>query len=244
MAEETRSKRAPSRLDQLRDAERRLREAELELVLEKTRNVKLENELQAAQYAVSAFDYREMAAKDDRNRTYNFVEDVNWVTSTKALVEVSAWARISPDPIVVRFNSPGGSVYDGLALYDQLKAIDLHRAPIITVSLGMSASMAGVLMQAGSRRIVSQNTQFMIHEVSTVAWGKTSDIEDEAKLTRKLNDRLFNILASRSQQALKAGTAKEGLTLEKVWERAKRKDWWLDAEEAVYYGFADEIGYL
>jgi len=240
---DTKKKRSPSSLDALRSAERRLRELEAELVIEKTRGHKLENEIDAIRNRGYAFDYLETQAKDDHNRTYNFVEDVNYITTTKALISIGAWARMSADPITVRFNSPGGSVFDGFALYDQLRAIGLHRAPVVTVSLGMSASMGGILMQAGNKRIMAANSQFMIHEVSTVAWGKTSDIEDEAKFVRKLSDRFFRILSERSLAAEKAGTAKEGMTLEQVWERAKRKDWWLDAEEAVHYGFVDEIGY-
>jgi ATP-dependent Clp endopeptidase proteolytic subunit ClpP len=237
------TKKASSSLDQLRTAERRLREAELELVNAKTANVKLENGLNAAVNLSRVPYYEFEAAKDDNHRTYNFVDDVNYRSANVAVTVVGAWARLSSAPIVFRFNSPGGSIFDGFALYDQLKAIDTHRAPLTTVCTGLSASMAGILLQAGSHRIVAENANFMVHEASTVAWGKTSDIEDEAKFMRKLNDRLFGILADRSQKAFKAGTAKEGLTLEQVWEKAKRKDWWLDSADAVYFGFADEIGY-
>lgn len=233
-----------SSLDQLRDTERRLREAEIALVEAKTVNMRLDNSYEQFSSKMYAFDRQVELSEDSRNRTYNYLEDVNWQSIGRAMKVIGAWSRMSADPITVRFSSPGGSVFDGFALYDQLKAIDTHRARITTVDIGWSASMAGILMQAGSRRVVAANAQFMVHEASTVAWGKTSDIEDEARLMRKLNDRLFKILSDRSLMAHKAGTATEGLTLEQVWEKAKRKDWWLSSEEAVYYGFADEIGYV
>ena len=242
--EEKKARRAASKLDQLREAEKNLRNAELELVKAKTVNVELENIASRRNDDLDALDVRFKLALDSNQRTYNFDDDVNYRSSGNAVKVVGAWARMSPSGIVVRFNSPGGSIFDGFALYDQLKAIDLHQAPITTVCTGMSFSMAGILMQAGRKRLIAENATFMVHEASTVTWGKTSDIEDEAKFMRKLNDRLFRILSGRSQDAFKAGTAKEGLSLEQMWEKAKRKDWWLDSEEAVYFGLADEIGYI
>jgi ATP-dependent Clp endopeptidase proteolytic subunit ClpP len=245
VAENTeKAKRSPSKLDQLRDAERRLREAEIALVEEKTLNVRLDNAYEHFSSKQHEFDYQVGLAEDSRNRAYTYSDGVNWNSIGRAMNVIGAWARMSTDPIVVRFSSPGGSIFDGFALYDQLKAIDSHRARITTVDIGWAASMAGILMQAGSRRIMAENASFMVHEASTMTWGKTSDIEDEAKLMRKINDRLFKILSDRSQQAFKAGTAKEGLTFEQVGEKAKRRDWWLDSAEALYCGFVDEIGYV
>lgn len=233
-----------SSLDQLRETERRLREAEIALVEAKTDNVRFDNGYEQFSSKVYALDKHVELNEDLRNRTYNYFDDVNWQSIGRAMKVIGAWARMSTDPITVRFSSPGGSIFDGFALYDQLKAIDTHRARITTVDVGWAASMAGILMQAGSRRVMAENASFMVHEASTMTWGKTSDIEDEAKLMRKINDRLFKILSDRSQQAFKNGTAKEGLTFEQVGEKAKRKDWWLDSSEALHVGFVDEIGYV
>ena len=95
----------------------------------------------------------------------------------------------------------------------------------------MAASMAGILLQSGNKRVIGQNAYILIHEVSDVAAGTTSEIEDELKLTKRLQKRLVGILAERSTMSEQQ--------IEKKW---KKNDWWLDANEAVELGFADEIG--
>src|SRR5690606_40252913 len=102
-------------------------------------------------------------------------------------------------PITIKINSPGGSVFEGLALYDRLRALSALGHHITTVSYGMAASMGGILLQAGDTRLVAPNAWFLIHEVSTITWGNTSEIEDQIEFTRRLQDQLLEILASRSK---------------------------------------------
>lgn len=188
---------------------------------------------------IAELDYRKKLreiegeeASNEHNRVYDFVDAVTSTSVNSCIKTLSRWRRQSRDPITVIINSPGGEVIHGLRLYDYLlflRAEDIH---ITTVTLGMAASMASVLLQAGDQRIVGPNAHVLIHEVSSGAMGKIGELEDEFLFCRALNTRLFNILASRST-----------LSFDEISERAKRRDWWLDAEATLSGGFADEIGY-
>lgn len=239
--------KATTSIDRLREAWRQQAIAEAGLAIAQTREAELDAARGAIYFADAQRDERLSVNRDVNNRTYNFNDVVEEHSVAKAVDHISAWARFSAEPITLRYNSPGGNVYDGLAMYDHLRAIVATRAPLITVSIGMSASMAGILVQAGSRRVVTANAQFMIHEVADWSFFRVTSAtssEDEAKLLRDLNNRLFGILVEGSQRAFKAGTAKVELTVEAINERAKRREWWLNSEELVYFGLADEVGYV
>ena len=126
------------------------------------------------------------------------------------------------------FNSPGGSVLDGLALFDYLRQLRQAGHHVTTVALGRAASMGAVLLQAGDRRLIGENAFMLVHEVSHLSAGKVSELEDNVDFTRRLQKRLLAILASRST-----------LSDAQIARRWARKEWWLDASEAVELGFAD-----
>ena len=128
-------------------------------------------------------------------------------------------------------NSPGGNVFAGLALYDAITDLKARGHKVTTVARGYAASMGGILLQAGTERVVGANAQVLIHEVSTMDSGKTSELEDNLKFQKKLQDRLLAILAERST-----------LTKAQIARRWKKTDWWLDADECIEYGIADRIG--
>ncbi|MDP8928658.1 MAG: Clp protease ClpP [Actinomycetota bacterium] len=158
-----------------------------------------------------------------------------WGTIDKDRVQrcvdaLSTWSRRSPGcDITLIINSPGGSVLDGLALYDFLKELAAGHH-ITTVAAGMAASMGGVLLQAGQHRVMGANAWMMIHEVSSLGVGKASDLEDEVKLVERLQTQLVAILSHRST-----------LTERQIRNRWKRRDWWLTASEAQSLGFCDEV---
>lgn len=165
------------------------------------------------------------------NRTYNFWGMVNGKTAGDCVFQTGIWARQSSDPIKIIFNSPGGNVIDGLALYDYIKELQGSGIQINTHSIGMAASMGGILLQAGGVRSMGANAYLLIHEVSAGAGGKMTDLEDEIEFLKRLQDRLVNILGERST-----------MTTRQIKTRWKRKDWWLGAAEALELGFIDEIG--
>jgi ATP-dependent Clp protease protease subunit len=130
--------------------------------------------------------------------------------------------------IQIYMNSPGGSVYAGLGIYDSMQYI----APdVATICTGMAASMGAVLMCAGThgKRTALKHARVMIHQPLGGAEGQASDIEITAREIQKLKKELYEIIAQHS-----------GQTYEKVWADSDR-DYWMIAEEAKAYGMIDEV---
>jgi ATP-dependent Clp protease, protease subunit len=137
----------------------------------------------------------------------------------------------SSDPgkdIQIYLNSPGGSVHAGLGIYDTMQYINCN---IATICTGMAASMAAVLMTAGTKgkRSALKHSRIMIHQPMGGAQGQASDIEITAREIMKLKKELYEIIAFHS-----------GQNVEKV-ERDSDRDYWMTAEEAKEYGMIDEI---
>ena len=130
--------------------------------------------------------------------------------------------------IQIYLNSPGGSVYAGLGIYDTMQIIQPHVATICT---GMAASMGAVLMCAGEKgkRTALKHARVMIHQPMGGADGQASDIEITAREIQKLKKELYEIIAKHS-----------GQTYEKVWADSDR-DYWMTADEAKAYGMLDEV---
>ena len=130
--------------------------------------------------------------------------------------------------IQIYLNSPGGSVYAGLGIYDTMQYIN---PDVATICTGMAASMGAVLMCAGTKgkRTSLKLARIMIHQPMGGAEGQASDIEITAREIQKLKKELYDINALHS-----------GQKYDKVWKDADR-DHWLTAEEAKEYGMLDEI---
>jgi ATP-dependent Clp endopeptidase proteolytic subunit ClpP len=171
----------------------------------------------------------DFAADAARAHVYTFYSAVDADSVRECMSELGLWSRRDPgSPITVVFNSPGGSVLDGLALFDYLRQLRQAGHHVTTVALGRAASMGAVLLQAGDRRLIGENAFMLVHEVSHLSAGKVSEMEDNVDFTRRLQKRLLTILASRST-----------LSDAQIARRWARKEWWLDASEAVELGFAD-----
>ena len=134
----------------------------------------------------------------------------------------------SKKDIQIYLNTPGGSVYAGLGIYDTMQYIT---PDIATICTGMAASMGAVLMCAGSpkKRTALQHARIMIHQPLGGAEGQASDIEITAREIQKLKKELYEIIAKHSSQ-----------TYEKVWKDSDR-DYWMTAQESKDYGMIDEI---
>ncbi|MDG1841828.1 MAG: ATP-dependent Clp endopeptidase proteolytic subunit ClpP [Crocinitomicaceae bacterium] len=130
--------------------------------------------------------------------------------------------------VQIFLNSPGGSVYAGLGIYDTMQYI---RPDVATICTGMAASMGAVLLCAGAegKRSALKHSRVMIHQPLGGAQGQASDIEITAREIQKLKKELYNIIASHSKQ-----------TYDKVWEDSDR-DYWMTSEEAKAYGMVDEV---
>lgn len=200
------------------------RRAALEL-----RKLELETDRAALELDVARRREIDTQADADRSRTYTFYSEVDADSVRRCLADLGQWSRRDPgSPITIIFNSPGGSVLDGLALFDFLRQLRNQGHHLTTVAIGRAASMGAVLLQAGDVRLMGENAFLLVHEVSNLSSGKVSEMEDSVEFSRRLQRRLLAILASRSQ-----------LTEVQIQRRWARKDWWLDAAEAVEVGLAD-----
>ena len=130
--------------------------------------------------------------------------------------------------IQIYINSPGGSVYAGLGIYDTMQFVSNDVATICT---GMAASMGAVLLCAGTagKRAALPHSRVMIHQPSGGAQGQASDIEISYREITKLKKEWYEIIADHS-----------GTSYEKVWEASDR-DYWMTSEEAKEFGMVDEI---
>lgn len=130
--------------------------------------------------------------------------------------------------ISIYINSPGGSVYAGLGIYDTLQFIS---SDVATICTGMAASMAAVLLVAGAegKRSALTHSRVMIHQPMGGAQGQASDIEITAREIQKLKKELYTIIAEHSHT-----------DFDKVWADSDR-DYWMTAEEAKQYGMIDQV---
>lgn len=134
----------------------------------------------------------------------------------------------SAKDISIYINSPGGSVYAGLGIYDTMQFIN---SDVQTICTGMAASMAAVLLVAGKegKRSALPHSRIMIHQPMGGAQGQASDIEITAREIQKLKKELYSIISNHSHQPF-----------DKVWADSDR-DYWMTAEEAKEYGMVDEV---
>lgn len=130
--------------------------------------------------------------------------------------------------ISIYINSPGGSVYAGLGIYDTMQFIS---SDVSTICTGMAASMAAVLLVAGAKgkRAALKHSRVMIHQPMGGAQGQASDIEITAREIQKLKKELYTIIGEHSDTEM-----------DKVWKDSDR-DYWMTAIEAKEYGMIDNI---
>lgn len=156
-------------------------------------------------------------------------EDVNEHTANLVVAQLIHLAYEDPKKdIKLYINSPGGSVYDGFAIYDTMQYI----APDVqTIGIGVQASMGAFLLSSGAKgkRFVLPNSRIMIHQPSSGTQGKITDQEISLREGIYLKQRLNEILAKNTGQKIE--------TIEKDTDR----DRWMGAEEAVKYGIADAV---
>ena len=134
----------------------------------------------------------------------------------------------SDKDISIYLNTPGGSVYAGLGIYDTMQFV---KSRVATICTGMAASMGAVLLVAGEKgmRAALPHSRVMIHQPMGGIQGQASDIEITAKEILKLKDELYQIIADHSGQAM-----------DKIRQDADR-DYWMTAAEAQEYGMIDKV---
>lgn len=134
--------------------------------------------------------------------------------------------NISHENIYLYINSPGGAITSGMGIYDTMRFVE---SKVITIGVGMCASMAAFLLSSGDERYVLPNAEVMIHQPLGGAQGQATDIKIAAERIIKLKEKLNRILSNNTHQPI-----------EKIYEDTER-DNFLNAKEAKEYGLIDDI---
>ena len=156
-------------------------------------------------------------------------EEVNEHTANIVVAQLLHLAQVDPEAdISLYINSPGGSVYDGLAIYDTMNFI---KPDVATYGIGLQASMGAFLLSSGvkGKRFCLPHAKVMIHQPSTGTRGKVTDMEIDLKETLEMKEMLAKIMAKNTGQKL----AKIKADME--------RDYWMKPEEAVAYGLIDAV---
>jgi ATP-dependent Clp protease protease subunit len=155
--------------------------------------------------------------------------EIDQATSNSVIAQLLFLEAKAPEKeIQIYINSLGGSVSDGLAIYDTMQYI---RPPISTISVGISASIAAIILTAGTKnkRYALPNSRILLHQPSGGVRGVASDIEIHADEIIKIRERLNNILSEHTKQPLKKIKADTD------------RDFWMSAQQALEYGIIDEV---
>lgn len=169
--------------------------------------------------------FRMQAKEDQTVDIYIYDEIGGWGISARRFTEdLISLGNLSH--INLHIHSPGGEVFDGIAIYNQLKN---HSATITVYIDGLAASMASVIAMVGDTVIMPKNAMMMIHKPWGVSWGDANDMREYADLL----DKLENVL-------IPAYVAKTGKTTEEITAMLEQETW-LDGDECVEHGFADKV---
>ena len=156
-------------------------------------------------------------------------EDVNEHTANSVVAQLLHLAYVDPETdISLYINSPGGSVYDGMAIYDTMNFI---KPDVATYGIGLQASMGAFLLSSGAKgkRFCLPHAKVMIHQPSSGTRGKVTDMEIDLKETLEVKEMLAKIMAKNTGQKLsKVKTDME-------------RDYWMSPQEAVKYGLVDKV---
>lgn len=163
------------------------------------------------------------------SRSLVILGEINPETSTNAIIELLSLANESDDDITIFFNSPGGSVIDGLAIYDTMNLIKPNVSKVV---IGLAASMASFLSSSGTKglRYALQNSEFIIHQpLGGTGYSQQTDVQIVADNMKKTREKLEKILAFNT-----------GKDIEQI-HRDCERDKYLSATEALEYGLIDKI---
>ena len=163
-------------------------------------------------------------------RSIEVVGEINTESVHSIILQLKYLQQADPEALIcIHINSPGGSVVEGLALYDVMQAIS---CPIRTVCVGMAASMGALLFAAGDKRDMLPHAEIMIHDplVTTGINSKSAlSLQEESQRLMKIRQTTAEILAKHS-----------GHSIDEIYEKTKT-DTYFTADEAVAFGLADRI---
>ncbi len=206
----------------------KLEQAKIALDIER---LKIYNQEAALSLDKKQREERREKAHDEENMVYRFNTVVDKTYVNDCMHKLTQWSRRHPKcDMEIVFSSGGGSIIDGFVLFDFIQELRGRGHKVTTGSLGMAASMAGILLQAGDHRWMGHQAWMMIHRAAFGAIGKTFEIEDEVAWIKRIEDRILEIFEKKST-----------LTRTKIKRNWDRKDWWISSDEALEMGLIDQI---
>ena len=163
-----------------------------------------------------------------KNRIIFLNEEIDNKVANNVILQLLYLDSLNNEDIKLYINSPGGMVYAGLGIYDTMQYIS---SDVSTICTGMAASMASVLLVAGTKgkRFALKHSRVMIHQPMGGAQGQASDIEITAREILKLKKELYDIISTHS-----------GQPFDKIQADSDR-DYWMTSAEAVEYGMIDKV---
>lgn len=198
-------------------------------VLEETCDLAMRTERMSV--AALEIESARMLAQAEHSLVYSFYGRVGAEEVAAAVQTLDMWSRTYPGKTIeVQLTSPGGSVGDGLALHDFLRALSARGHNVVVSVYGFAASMGAVILQAGDERVIGANSFIMIHEVSGGVGGSVASMADNLVIYNMIQDSIIKILCNKTKL-----TAKE---VRSMWHK---KDVWLDSVKALKIGLVDSI---
>jgi ATP-dependent Clp protease protease subunit len=165
---------------------------------------------------------------------FYFYGEVNQQSALNLTQQMEMWAddpRNKDQPIRIVMNSPGGSVFDGFSMMDEIARLRREGHHVKIEDYGMAASAAGWIMQAADTRAIGANSWMLIHEPSGQATGKLSAMGAEVHLSKDLEDQFLGVFAARSH-----------LTADEIRKHIDDgRDWWIPANTAKALGLVDQV---
>lgn len=157
---------------------------------------------------------------------YGVIGDSWWEDSVSASQIDEALKSAGDNDIIINLNSPGGDAFDGISIYNRL---DRHKGKVTVYVDGWACSAASIIAMAADELKMGTGAMIMIHEASTVVWGKKSDLAKEIELLSKLDDSIVDIYMT------KANSEREDV------QQKVENETWFTAKEAIEIGFANAI---
>ena len=212
-------------------AEAALKMAEIARHAEEVKLIQMQQGAAKISLAKTQRQEEEVLASNEYHCLYPFAGEVSGSSVAACIAQLTLWMRTRPGAAIeIVFNSPGGDVVEGMALFDFIQQVRRAGHIVTTTTIGVAASMAGILLQAGDVRVMGKEAWVLIHEASFGARGKIGEVEDTVKWVKMVQGRILKIFAARSKLSERAIAA-----------RWKRTDWWLSSDDCLKHGLVDEV---
>jgi ATP-dependent protease ClpP protease subunit len=201
-----------------------------ELAAALTRKATAEARIAEAKATEASLQLKNIKASDDYNRVLHILGPI--LETDEYIATLQRWSRRdSGKPITIYVNTPGGSIFDGNALGNVIRQIQVKTGAKFTIyGQGTVLSMGAILLQYADERVLARDAVFMIHNLSGGVQGQIESIMDTTEMWKGVNDRLLDVLTERAT-----------ITKAALKKKVMRKELFLDAQKALEMGFCDRV---